>query len=210
VPPKTGPRVLSLTDTPLSRTIRIGVLGLAVTAALAGCGGDDAGSRASKALGAESSRDESRLQDWFRGNREIPHTYARLVRAMTQENIAGARRQIDRLAAQLQRSQDRVLDFDSSKMRRILGDYVATLTETAASADRLISLAEEEQASGYAIDPSRYDDAVADFQRAAMRTQAADRDLLNRLSDGLSPEQRSRFNEAVRKYYDQLEAEAGQ
>lgn len=202
--------MLSLTDHPLRRTVRIGVLALAATAVMAGCGGDDAGSRASKALGAESSQDESRLQDWFRLNRDIPHTYARLVNAMTQENITGARRQVDRLAGQLQRSQDRVLDFDSSKMRRILGDYVATLTDTAASADRLVSLAEEEQAGGYAIDPSRYDEAGADFQRAAMSAQAADRELLNRLSDGLSPEQRSRFNKAVRKYYDELEAEAGQ
>ena len=182
---------------------RVGVVTLALAATA--CGNED--SPGEKAFGELNSRDETQLDKWQRDFRRVPEANVQVVRAFNGEDVAGARRGVDRFNTAMTDAADATIEFDNPKLRRVLQGYVEPFEHYGLTLERFVTAWEQEVQLGVPAQDTVVNDLLEDLQAAAEATRRADRRLINRLLDVMSPDQRSELRREVRRWQQRFDAQ---
>lgn len=155
----------------------------------AGCG-NSGGSPVDRAFGGLSSSDHAAMQRVLRDIKRASAAYTAVIaKAQTESNPDVLQPDIDRMRSNVDDASDEVIGIDSDDLRSTLDDYVG----------RMEGLVDTVQRLAVADASADQDQLLVDFQRAVRRVQAGDRALLGRIAKYMTPEQRAKLQETVKR-----------
>jgi hypothetical protein len=191
---------------------------LLVAVALSGCGAAEDSTReaasatkkkapaaGSTALGDITQQDKSAIQDYVLVAQEWPIAYGTLTTAEAKEDVAGMRKAVDGLGDLATRAQDAVLDLDTASVRRDFDAHAEGYLRVASALDRYVSYYEDDTT---AADTAVEGDLSRDIEQASLALQRADRNVLSRILEGTSVEDRPALREKVRAAQERFEKQA--
>jgi hypothetical protein len=164
---------------------------------LAGCGESNP---ASKAFDGITASDMETLRAFSTQYQGIGEGLQKANAALENENLDGARSGLEEITPKLDAADDKVLDVDSSALRKTLQDYMLKTRRVIAAVDRWVGYFEDESTPR---DQALEDTMLTEIQTSNTEMQKADQALLNRILDNATPEQRKQIREAVRGALDE-------
>jgi hypothetical protein len=175
----------------------------ALALALSGCGSSE--TIADKAFGETSERDEQLLNDIAAEGKGFSARSADFAVALDTTAVEDARTAVDAMTEHVNEAFDIVSDVENVDMRRTYEDYLTELDGVRAVSESVVAYLE---APG---PPKRRfeDQLVARLDTAVRRAQAADRELLDRLKENASPEEREQLEQQYRDAHREFEERTG-
>ncbi len=182
---------------------RLLILVMTLAFALSGCGSSE--STADKTFGDTSNSDEELIADVTAAIKQFSSSYTDLVVAFNAEDVEDARTAVEAMDEHLGKASDTVAGAENAELRTTYQDYLAKMDGVTVASDRVVEYLE---APGGAK-PKLEERLAARYEDAVKEAQAADKELLDRLAENASPEERERLQQQYRDLERQFEERTG-
>ena len=171
---------------------------------IAGCG-DDEESPAQKSFNGVSDGDMKTLGDVSAQMREFSGAYTDFVAASTKEDVDAARESVDGMTAAVDAAGSAAEGIESEDLRTTLDDYIGKMSDVGQASDDVVEYFAE-PSGGSSAEEKRL---IKAFEDAVLAAKDADRDLLARIEENATPEQRKELRQEIEEAQRDFREETG-